>query len=111
MNNKLFAVMALCAISFMAVPAQAQNQAGGMSAGGAGQAAQGGMQDQQQLFQQRKADILARLQKVETCIQAANDQQALIACLPRRPQPPQNQEDMMQGGASMHQQGGMGAGQ
>ncbi|MDE2336595.1 MAG: hypothetical protein KGL10_04730 [Alphaproteobacteria bacterium] len=85
----------------IAVPALAQSQDGGMPAGGP--AMQQGAQDQQQIFQQRKADILARLNKVVSCIQAANDQQALIACLPHRPAQGQGGPGMMQGGENMQQ--------
>ncbi len=82
-----------------AVPALAQDQSGDMPAGGQGQGQemQGGDQQQMRhkMFEERKADILARLQKVESCIQAADDQQALVACLPHRQE---GQKGQMRGG-------------
>ncbi len=58
---------------------------------------QGGDQQQmrQKIFEERKADILAHLQKVESCIQAADDQQALAACFPHRRE---GQKGRMRGG-------------
>jgi len=68
-----------------------QNE-GGPSGGPQGPGGPGGGRDNPQQFQQRKAEVLKRigehqaeLQKVQSCVEAANDGQALRACMPRRP--------------------------